>query len=377
MIANLSSIEIKYYFCKKRTPVSNAKEQSFPYKTLLVLAATGSLDGMKNVMDDYKIVVYTRSADIPPMQYGDFFHSTRLFRIYEQTPRHKPLMVVAFAGNEAKAHLLAVVRYRWSLLPPYLFTHCRVTGEGDYNDVEPVRQEKLFGLMLNALTRRLRHRVLYVEFSNLSRKMFGYKEFRRADYFPVHWMTVHNSLHSRDPEDRLSERMKRRIANAERRGVTTTVVESEEDLQAFVRLMQAHNRLKPRRHIPDIAFFRGMLTDGNDGDARLFISKYKGHAVGCCACVYWGGNAYVWYLASLRKSYVKLHPDVATVWAVIKHAHANGYNHICFMDVGLPFRRNRFREFILRFGGKPVSSYRWFFVTVGWLNKAFKWIYKD
>ncbi len=342
----------------------------------IVLAATGGLS-YTNVMDGYRIVTYTRSADIPLMQCRDFFHSTRLFRIYEQTPRHRPLMVVAFAGNEPKAHLLAVVRYRWSLLPPYLFTRCRVMGEGDYAGVEPGDGESLFGLMLNALTRRLRHRVLYVEFSNLSRKMFGYKEFRRAGYFPVHWMVVYNSLHSREPEGRLSERMKRHIARAEKRGVTTTVVDNEDDLQSFVRLMQAHNRLKPRRHIPDIAFFRGLMTEGNQGDTRLFISKYKGHTVGCCACVYWGGNAYVWHLASLRKSYVKLHPDAATVWAVIKHAHANGYSHIVFMDVGLPFRRNRFREFILRFGGKPVSSYRWFLVTVGWINNVFKWIYKD
>ena len=328
-------------------------------------------------MDGYKTVIYTHSADIPPMQCEDFFHSMRLFRIYEQTPRHKPLMVAVMCGNEIVAHLLAVVSYRWTLLPPYLYMHCRVIGEGDYRCEEYARQEELFGLMLNAMTHRLRHRVLYVEFSNLSRKMFGYKEFRRAGYFPVHWMTIHNSLHSHTPEERLSERMKRRIANAEKRSVTTTVVDNEDDLQAFVRLMQAHNRLKPRRHIPDIAFFRSLMAEGNNGDTRLFISKYKGHTVGCCACVYWGGNAYVWYLASLRKSYVKLHPDIATVWAVIKHAHTNGYAHIRFMDVGLPFRRNPFREFILRFGGKPVSSYRWFIVTVGWLNRILKWIYKE
>lgn len=325
-------------------------------------------------MDGYKTVIYTRSADIPPMQCEDFFHSTRLFRIYEQTPRHKPLMVTVVCGNETVAHLLAVVSYRWTLLPPYLYMHCRVIGEGDYNCGEYARQEELFGAMLNTLTRRMRHRVLYVEFSNLSRKMFGYKDFRRAGYFPVHWMTIHNSLHSHAPEERLSERMKRRIANAERRGVATKEVDCEEELQSFVRLMKAHNMLKPRRHIPDGAFFRCMQADGS---ARLFITKYKGHTVGCCACVYWGGNAYVWYLASLRKSYVKLHPDIATVWAVIKHAHTNGYAHIRFMDVGLPFRRNLFREFILRFGGKPVSSYRWFIVTIGWLNRVLKWIYKE
>ena len=255
-------------------------------------------------MDNHKIVIYTRSADLPPMPHGNYFHGVGLFRIYEQTPRHKPFMVVAFSPDGGVvAHMLAVVRYRWSWLPPYLYMHCRVFGEGDYA-ADSAANEELFGAMLNALTRRLRRRVLYVEFSDLSKKMFGYKEFRRAGYFPVHWMSVYNSLHSRVPEERISKRMMRRVELAAKRGVTTVEVADEDDLLAFVRLVKAHNKLKPRRCIPDEKFFRCML---GDDDARLFITKCKGRTVGCCACVYSGGTAYVWHLASLRKSFVKLH----------------------------------------------------------------------
>lgn len=325
-------------------------------------------------MDTHKIVIYTRSVDLPPMPHGNYFHGVGLFRIYEQTPRHKPFMVVAFSpSGGVVAHMLAVVRYRWSWLPPYLYMHCRVFGEGDYA-ADSAANENLFGAMLNALTRRLRRRVLYVEFSDLSRKMFGYKEFRRASYFPVHWMSIYNSLHSRMPEERISKRMMRRVELAAKRGVATVEVAGEDDLLSFVRLVKVHNKLKPRRCIPDEKFFRCML---GDDDARLFITKCKGRTVGCCACVYSGGTAYVWYLASLRKSFVKLHPDAATVWAVIKHAQTHGYDHICFMDVGLPFRKNPYRDFILHFGGKPVSTYRWFFITIGWVNRVLKWIYRD
>ena len=331
----------------------------------------GKEEPRDKLMDNYKIEIYTHSADMPDVQGEDFFHSAELFRMYEQTPRHKPLMVVTLGKGGVQGHMLAVVSYKWGLMPPYLYAHCRVIGEGDYCGTERQR-EAMFGAMLNALTRKLRHRALYVEFSNLSRKMFGYKEFRRAGYFPVHWMSIHNSLHSRTPEERISPRMMRHIKHAAERGVTTREVDGEDDLQVFARLMKAHNKWKPRRHTPDETFFRRLQADSH---ARLFITQHKGRTIGCCACVYWGGNAYVWHLASLRKSYVTLHPDVATVWAVIKHAHAHGYAHINFMDVGLPFRRNRFREFILRFGGKPVSSYRWFMVNIGWVNRLLKWIY--
>ena len=43
--------------------------------------------------------------------------------------------------------------------------------------------------------------------------------------------------------------------------------------------------------------------------------------------------------------------------------------HMEFMDVGLPFRKHGYRDFVLRFGGKQSSTRRWFRVNWSWLNK--------
>lgn len=48
-----------------------------------------------------------------------------------------------------------------------------------------------------------------------------------------------------------------------------------------------------------------------------------------------------------------------TVWQAIIWAWKHNYAHIYFLDAGLPYPNNPFREFILRFGGKPVAKYRW------------------
>jgi len=109
----------------------------------------------------------------------------------------------------------------------------------------------------------------------------------------------------------------------------------------------------------------------------LFITKYKERAIGCCACIYSCGNAYFWYSASLRKTYINLHPDTLTLWAAIRYAYEHGYAHIYFMDVGMPFRRTPFRDFILRFGGKPVSTNRWFYITIGWVNRFFSYLFRS
>lgn len=175
------------------------------------------------------------------------------------------------------------------------------------------------------------------------------------------------------PAERLGRKMRKRIERAYEKGVVTAEVEGEEELGAFCALLRSHNRFKLKRYIPDCNFFRGLMQTEH---ARLFVTRYKGRVVGCCACAYSEGDAYLWYFAFLRKSFVMVRPDVMTIWHAIDNAYSRGYSHIHFMDVGLPFSKNPFREFILRFGGKPVSTYRWFRFSARWLNTVMSWRYK-
>ena len=325
-------------------------------------------------MNQLKTYVVTNEKELPQLDDANFFHSRDLFLLTRQTPRQKPYMVVAEnAEGHVVAHMLAIVRYRTSWLPPYFLVHCRLLGEGVYAD-EIEKRSEVFGQMLIALRHRLSNRVLYIEVSNLSQKMFAYKEFRRQHFFPVHWMSIHNSLHSHTPEERISSRMQTRIEKAYSRGVVTKEVETEEEFKAFNRLLNKHNLLKPKRYIPKPEFFEGIVKQGR---GRLYVTTYKNHVIGCSACAYSGNNAYLWYAAYRRKSYAFLHPDILTIWHAIKDSHRRGYDHIFFLDVGLPFRRNPFREFILRFGGKPTSTYRWFRCSIKWINKLLSWIYRD
>ncbi len=325
-------------------------------------------------MSELTTRIYTKGDQLPPMTCRNFFHSTELFHVCEQTRRLRPYMVVVEQDNgTVVCHMLAMLRYRSSLFPPYLYTHCRVLGEGDFEQ-DGDNREELFGLMLAALTRKLQHWVLYIEVSHLSQKMFGYRRFRQQGFFPVHWMSIHNSLHSHTPEERIGEKMKLQIEHAQLRGVVTKEIENEEEFREFMKLLRHHHWFKPKRYIPDETFFRKLMEGQN---ARLFVTEYRKKVIGCCGCAYSEGDAYMWYSAFRRKSYLRLHPDVLTVWHALCHAHEYKYNHMRFMDVGLPFRRNSFREFILRFGGKPVSTYRWFHCNIRWVNAVLKWIYKD
>lgn len=166
-------------------------------------------------MNGISIRLIQKSEELPEMVCDNFFHSTDFFLIAEKTPGYAPLMAVAEDRNgEVHAHLLALICRHGRLFPPYLYTHGRVYGEGEYAPGED--RELLFSMMLKAVTQKFNHKLcLYIEFSDISNKMFAYRHFRQNGYFPIPWQEIHNSLHSLPPEKRISEKALSKIETAE------------------------------------------------------------------------------------------------------------------------------------------------------------------
>ncbi len=325
-------------------------------------------------METYNVNIYSKGDQLPAIDESNFFHSSELFHIIEASPGERPYMAVA-TDDEGRVvgQMLAFIRRRGSWLPPYFYTQGRIYGEGVYAD--DVKRDEVFGLLLHQLTRKFQRKLcLYVEFSDLSRKMFGYRYFRKEGYFPVNWQEVHNSLHSMDPRDRLSDKMKARIDRIYKLGVETREAETEDEVHAFYKLLNGFYRFKMRRIIPPEHQVKQFFNSEN---GRIFITLHKRRVIGGSVCVFSGGNAYLWYLASKRKIYAGLHPNLMTVWYAIEWSWRQGYRHIYFLDVGLPFSKNPFREFILSFGGKPVAKYRWFKFTIKWFNRLLSFIYRE
>lgn len=317
-------------------------------------------------MQDMEVSIITRSEELPAMASRNFFHSKEFFLILEKTPGCSPYMCLCTDEHGiVQAHILAVVYRRGSWVPPYIYSHARIYGEGEYRDVET--KDELFGRMLIMLTKFFRRRLcLYIEFSNLSTKMFGYKHLRRMGYTPVRWLQVHNSLHSKPPKERLSDKMLRKVEACEKQGTIVREVQDEQELNAFYKILRRYYRFKVQRFIPKIEMFRLLLASER---CRIFVTTLNGKVIGGSAVVYSNHDAYLWYVASRRKTYMKYHPYTTTVWHVLNDAHQRGCHHLWFMNAGLPFSKNPEREFILRFGGKPTSTYRWFRSMLPWANR--------
>lgn len=336
---------------------------------------------MEERQKDYIVHIVTRSEDLPSMKVGNFFHSPELFRITEKTSGSTPYMVVVTdCDGHVKAHMLATIYRRGSLLPLYWYSLGRVYGEGDYdievdNDNYIKIKSKLFELMLDAITKKFRKKLcLYIEFSDISKKMFGYRYFRNHEYFPVRWMQIHNNLITKDPKDRLTDKMLNRIEHLYKSGVVTSVSKEKNDIDDFYKMLRNYYRFKFQRFLPKKAFFEQMILSDK---CHMIVTKYKKWLIGGCVLINNNNDTFLWYSASKRKSFHLQHPGTMTIWYSLLYSKQLGYEHLHFMNVGLPFKKNPKRDFILRFGGKPASCYRWFRFSISWLNRLLKWIYRE
>ncbi len=315
-----------------------------------------------------RLRTYHRGDAVPALPGTNIFHSAELFHVFERLRGYEPVFVVAFTDSRPVARLLGVVRRSVRRFPPAVIKRCEVYGTGEYFD-EKLNREELFGEMMEHLTHEALRKCFLIEWRNLENPLFGYRMFRKNGYFAVHWLRVRNSLHSMPPAERLSLSRKRQINKALKNGAEMKVAESEAEIKRFAHMLKKAYSSQVRKHFPDPAFFRLLASqDAGKETARVFLVKYKEKIIGGSLCLFSGNDAYLWFSGGMRKTYAFLYPGILAVWGPLCYAHDNGYDHLEFMDAGLPFRKHGYREFVLRFGGKQSSTRRWFRFRWAWLN---------
>lgn len=328
-----------------------------------------------------KLTTYYHGKDIPDLPGSNTFHSKELFQIYEATPGYTPLLIVATEDGKPVARLLAAIRKAKRWLPAFISKQCVVYGEGELLDEALLpnkeKTEEVFGEMLEHLTQEASRSCVLIEFRNLNNSMFGYRVFRNNDFFPVNWLRVRNSLHSMTSADgRFSPSRIRQIKKGFKNGAKVEEAHTVEEIRDFSKMLHKVYSSRIRRYFPAKDFFRHMNSVFIKGkQAKIFVVRYKEKIIGGSVCIYSGNDAFLWFSGGMRKTYDLQYPGVLAVWKALDDAHQRGFEHLEFMDVGLPFRRHGYRDFVLRFGGKQSSTRRWFRVSWSWLNKLLVKIY--
>lgn len=323
-----------------------------------------------------KLTTYYRGSVVPELPGTNTFHSTELFRIYEATPGYSPVLIVASEGDKPVAKLLAAIRRSVRMFPPGIIKRCEVYGAGEYFD-ETADKEAIFSDMLQRLTDVALRDSFLIEFRNLENPMFGYKSFRDNRYISINWLRVRNSLHSIEKvESRFSPSRIRQIKKGLKNGAQVREARTMEETLNFANMLHHVYSSKIRRHFPNINFFLHLESQLKEEQSKIFIVTYKEKIIGGSACIYSDDSAYLWFSGGMRKTYALQYPGILAVWKALDDAKQRGFRHMEFMDVGLPFRRHGYREFVLRFGGKQSSTRRWFRFRWDWLNRVLMRIYE-
>jgi len=325
-----------------------------------------------------KLTTYYHGIDLPELPGNNTFHSQELFRIYEATPGYIPLLIVASKEGKPVGKLLATLRKSVRIFPPAIIKRCDIFGTGEYFNEEDDR-EYIFSEMLQRLTdEALIKNTFLIEFRNLENSLFGYKAFKENHYFAINWLRVRNSLHSIDKvEERFSSSRIRQVKKGLKNGAEIREACNVDDIKAFSRMLHHVYSSKVRRHFPSRDFFLHLEQQMiKEGKSKIFIITYKNKIIGGSTCIYSGDSVYLWFSGGMRKTYALQYPGILAVWQALVDAKQRGYRHLEFMDVGLPFRKHGYREFVLRFGGKQSSTRRWFRFRWTWLNKLLSKIYE-
>ena len=167
-----------------------------------------------------RLTTYRKGNSIPALPGYTIFNSTELFRVYELTRGYEPILIVAYLEERPVAKLLAVIRKSVRLFPPSIIKRCDETQN----------REELSSYILEHLTHEVLQKSFLIEFRNLDNPLFGYKAFRKNKYFPINWLRVYNSLHSRTPLERLSVSRKRQINKALKNGAYIEVADNDKDI---------------------------------------------------------------------------------------------------------------------------------------------------
>ena len=325
-----------------------------------------------------RIEQYKSGEKLPALMPGIFFHSEQFFHILENSPGIKPVMLVAYDGEEEKGHLLAMLKHDFRIIPPGIHHWCSIYSEGVYADKGCDRNE-ILSMFIDRLLKILDFRYTFIEVRYIADTRLTYRTFSKFNFVPRNDLRIYNSLHSRKPEERLTRAYHSHIRRAKARGVTYRQITEREDIEAGIKMLKKYYVSKVDRYFAPTELLTRMLTrhEEHTPDTRMFAVYNKdGKMIGCSICLYSEGRAYMLYSCGLRKSYPLLYPGIMSVWAAIKDAHERGYAHFEFAVSGTPLNKYRgFKNFLLNFGGKQTGTLRWYRFRWNWVNKILRKIY--
>ena len=186
-----------------------------------------------------RIEIYTKSKTLPTLIKGPAMHSTQMFRTIEHSKGCKPYMLVGYDTQDNElGHLLVIKRRTIRIIPPILNYWYTINGEGAYRSgCSTTQREEIFAALLEKTFDILDFRHTFIEVLNIEDSRFAYSTLSSHNFIPMRDQRLYISLHSKEPQERLTRAYKAHIRKAEKSGVTYRRATTPEELMADIELV--------------------------------------------------------------------------------------------------------------------------------------------
>lgn len=284
------------------------------------------------------------------------FQSPQFFHFYRGLAYHEPVYLIArHDDGEIAGILLAVLIREGDGLIGILSQRCVVYGGPMVADDRP----EVIGLLLRHLNQTMKRQALFTQFRNF--RQWG-EEVERM--FEAHGFVLRDRLNSlvalqkkKAVAEQFSTSRRRQLKKALHEGVTVTVAQSEQEVDALYDLLERLYKQKVKKPLPDRQFFQQCFHELVPQGAAVILlvwhnEKLIGGIVSPITAEYSIAELYV---VGLDKEYPNCYPSVVATWAAMDYGQRNGLQYFDFMGLGRPGVPYGVRDFKLRFGGSEVN----------------------
>lgn len=334
-----------------------------------------------------QLTTYYKGADLPDALLDVHpFHSKQLFLLYEKTKSYTPVMVTVSDDEQLLGQMLAVLRSNWRPFPPFYIRRCEVYDTGVYIPLSEYKKpvahgllevhwhECLFDALLQELTQEASHQCFLIEFRNIHNGLFGYKHFKKENYFPHHWLRIVHHLDNWK-EDISSSRF-RSIVRARAGKARMRCINSSTEIPDIYKLLRIQMSARVVKQLPTPAFLVHFYHDFvATGKGEIYLVHYKDKLIGCSLAILWKGTSYLWFSVGHGRRFPFQFPNTMAIYAAIQDAWHRKFPLMEYVSVGASITHHHYTALVASFGGDQVSTRRWFRYRWGWLNRLLRFFY--
>lgn len=287
-----------------------------------------------------------------------WFQTETAYHFFERLPDiTRPFVVAVERVKENRLTGLITGYYTYDKNPIKQHLTCRSIVIGGPLLSEDITERELQALLKNVAIGTSRVGAIYIETRNFNDYSPWRNTFEKCRFTYQPHLNFHIDTSSEDiVQENLGKSRKRDIRTSLRDGAVIIDNPTDEQLQAWYRILQHLYQTKIKTPLFPYSFFKQLAKHP---DGHILLIALNDEIIGGTACVSLNGRClYEWFVCGKDGEWQSVFPSSLATYAGIQYAVEHHLPRFDMMGAGTPDQAYGVRDFKARFGGKEVEHGR-------------------